>query len=101
MDLSKPKRIEDRNLLNSFHRMRCAACDRTPCDPAHIRSIGAGGPDLEWNLMPLCRRHHSLQHSVGWGGLVIKFPSVWLALESKGWEWSTEKLWNEKLGPKS
>ena len=38
-------------------------CDG-PIHPAHVKSRGAGGPDIG-NIVPLCARHHHQQHSVG------------------------------------
>lgn len=35
------------------------------CDPAHVKSRGAGGEDIG-NVIPLCRYHHSKQHQIGW-----------------------------------
>ena len=44
----------------------CAACgDPPPSDPAHVRSRGAGGQDLD-NVVPLCRADHIRQHAHGW-----------------------------------
>src|SRR6516162_6541798 len=44
---------------------RCEHCQHPQpegCDPAHIFSRGAGGPDLECNLVALCRRCHDNNH---------------------------------------
>lgn len=39
----------------------CRVCGAAPPnDPAHIVSRGQGGPDLAWNILPLCRTDHSL-----------------------------------------
>ena len=38
-------------------------CDG-PIHPAHVKSRGAGGPDIG-NIVPLCARHHHQQHNVG------------------------------------
>lgn len=38
----------------------CRVCGAPPPnDPAHIIGRGQGGPDSEWNVLPLCREHHS------------------------------------------
>jgi hypothetical protein len=88
----KPQRIENRELLNSYHQKRCVACGKQGSDPAHVLSRGAGGDDVESNLIALCRRHHSLQHQVGWYYLVVKCPSVATALKLKGWTFNGRVL---------
>ncbi len=84
--MQKDKRIEDRALLDTYHSMRCIACNRYGCDPAHIKSVGSGGHDLPWNLMPLCRRHHSMQHSKGWMFMANKYPRIEMMLFAHGWK---------------
>lgn len=76
----KPKRIntvnrarkEARNALafgpqaRAARMMPCCVCSRRPCDPAHVKSRGAGGKDCD--VVPLCsgpRGHHQEQHSIG------------------------------------
>lgn len=81
----KNNRIQNRPLLDTFHAMNCVVCGRRGCDPAHIVSRGAGGDDVELNLMALCRKHHVEQHSIGWNKMSEKHQSVNLDLESKGW----------------
>lgn len=61
------------------------ACGRGPrSDPAHLRSVGAGGGDELTNLIPLCRRCHSEQHRTGIRTFVQKYnlPVEW---ETTGW----------------
>lgn len=45
--------------------MTCFAygCGFTPCDPAHVKSRGAGGTYRD--IIPLCHRHHQEQHTIG------------------------------------
>lgn len=45
--------------------LNCVACGRQPADKHHIRSRKSGGPDVEWNLIPLCREHHVMIHVKG------------------------------------
>ena len=86
------KRIEDRSLLKSYHEKSCIACGSKPCDPAHIKSQGSGGLDLEWNLIPLCRKHHSEQHQIGWKKFSSKYLNVLLYLKKHGWTFLNNKL---------
>lgn len=80
----KPKRVVNRKLLDTYHKMRCLICNEF-CDPAHVKSRGAGGHDLPENVLNLCRRHHSEQ-SIGIVTFVLKYPVVKRKLESMGWE---------------
>jgi hypothetical protein len=41
----------------------CLVCERTPCDPHHVKSRGAGGKQSD--LVPLCREHHRWYHLRG------------------------------------
>lgn len=54
--------------------LACVKCGIHPCDPAHIRVGTDGGANLKPSdiyVVPLCRRHHDLQHNKGertfWG----------------------------------
>jgi hypothetical protein len=76
-------RAEDFGELAEFVRgLPCAVagCKRTPSEPAHVVSRGAGGHAWSMvdakpvgNILPLCRAHHTggpgvtrPQHTVGW-----------------------------------
>lgn len=72
--------------------MPCLACGRIPSDAAHIKSRGAGGGDEEWNIVPLCRRDHQLQHHIGWIAFFGKYPGVLFALQLMGWQVESGKL---------
>lgn len=86
MFFPKKKRVSDRPLLDSYHTKHCVVCNRRGCDPCHIQSKGAGGDDLEINLMPLCRVHHIEQHKLGWSRFADKFSAIRLALLARGWD---------------
>lgn len=88
----KHKRIVNKELLASVREMRCLVCGFTPCDPAHVRSRGAGGGDTEHNIMPLCRADHSLQHSMGIYRFALKFPAVMWWLKEHGWGFMGTRL---------
>jgi len=79
-------RIEDRKLLDTYHSKPCAACGRAGgSDPAHIRSRGAGGDDVENNLIALCRPCHTKSHALGWKGFCDLFPRMESVLSGLGW----------------
>lgn len=88
----KTKRVENRHLLDTYHKMRCIVCSRYGSDPAHIKSKGAGGDDTAENILPLCRIHHSEQHSKGHIHMIKKYYSYDLALRARGWEVIQDKL---------
>lgn len=74
-----------KQLLAEIRALPCVACGNYPSDPAHIRSVGAGGSNEPWNLMPLDRKCHSLQHQIGWKSFANKYPHVYDELKIKGW----------------
>lgn len=88
----KPKRTEDKKLLEQVRLRRCLACGRAPVDAAHVRSKGSGGHDAHFNVIPLCRIHHSEQHSQGWQSFCDKYRTVWEELRHKGWYWDESRL---------
>lgn len=98
MTLSKTERVVDFDLLYQIKQQSCCICGSRPTDPCHVRSRGAGGPDTDWNVIPMCRKHHSEQHQSGWGKFLKKYFAVKWKLEALGWEMDKAgKLWNPKL----
>lgn len=100
----KPKRLVDEKVLQSVREKSCAACwAPPPSDPAHIKTRGAGGPDTDWNVIPLCRTHHIEQHKIGWCTFLGRYWILRGYLQNKGWTWGGNidafELWNDKLGP--
>jgi 5-methylcytosine-specific restriction endonuclease McrA len=62
----KPCRIQDTKALEDCKLKPCLITDcPAKADPHHIVSRKAGGHDLEHNLMPLCRGHHTEVHKIG------------------------------------
>ena len=68
------------DLAEHVRTLPCLVCGRSPVDPAHVRSRGAGGhawiegsldvhgvpfPIRVGNIVPLCRAHHTEQHASG------------------------------------
>jgi len=51
----------------------CLVCNRLGVDLHHVKSRGSGGSDESFNLMPLCRWHHSQLHSEGLNKFSKKF----------------------------
>lgn len=82
----KPQRKVDREALDTEKEKPCAVCGRGPSDPAHIKTRGSGGPDADFNVMPLCRLHHIEQGKRGLVSMSEKYPEFLEALRTRGWE---------------
>lgn len=63
----------------------CVICGRIPSDRAHIKTRGSGGKNQEFNLIRLCREHHSEQHNIGFVSFSEKYPVIRMLLKLKGW----------------
>lgn len=94
------ERLTEATLLEFIRGSPCIACGAPPrSDVSHIRSRGAGGPNVPWNMIPFCRLHHVQQHQVGWNILMRCYPRVRARLLELGWQPGlTEKaLWHPGL----
>jgi hypothetical protein len=76
----------DKLVLKEVKTQRCIACNNPETDPAHIKSRGSGGGDTHDNLLPLCRRCHTEQHSLGWRVFAGRYAFVTEALAQRGWK---------------
>lgn len=95
----KPKRIENKELLKKYHKKPCVVCGSIPSDPHHLKSRGAGGDDVETNLIALCRKCHSLIHSIGLTQFVELYETMTEILYSKGWVYDNNfRRWKRDLG---
>lgn len=82
----KMKRTTNESLLEFYRKRRCDICNSSPPnDPAHIKTRGSGGPDEHWNLMTLCRVHHTEQGQIGFWKMTQKYPFFHQYLAGKGW----------------
>lgn len=98
MILEKPKRIQDRDLLDDVKSRPCCACGTIhTVDPAHLISVGAGGHDTEENVVPLCRRHHIESHKIGLYKFAKRYPGFQMELIRKGWEFNDDKKLRRRL----
>lgn len=71
--LEKPRRKTNRKYLAWIRSLPSVASGRTPCEAAHLRSVGAFGDD-EGNVVPLTHHEHIYQlHQ--WGQ--SKFEQRW------------------------
>lgn len=95
---SKRKRHKDPELLASVRVRRCCVCGNPGySDPSHVRSRGAGGPDTTWNVVPMCRIHHSIWHARGVNHFLFHYPAFELTLQALGWEIVREEGYETKL----
>lgn len=85
MERPKSKRLQSQAALNEFRGKPCLVCGN-PSDPAHIKTRGSGGNDSPENILPLCRRHHTEQHAVGFVRFIEKHPVMEHHLRARGWE---------------
>lgn len=81
----KLKRHEDKTIREAIHDQRCTVCNRWGAEGHHIITLKSGGPDKEWNLMPLDRIHHSECHQIGMTKFALKYPKVYKWLIAHGW----------------
>ena len=78
-------------------RPSCVVCGRG-ADLHHILTRKAYPEYINepWNLMPLCREHHTEIHMKGLNYMASKYLKVRLFLEANGWEFekgTKEKYW--------
>lgn len=97
MHFSKKKRVVNNSLLKSVRKNPCCICGKKKVDAAHIKTRGSGGPDVEDNLVPLCRTHHIEQGQIGFARMFAKYPEFYKALREKGWELGNGKLYRTRI----
>jgi hypothetical protein len=78
--------MKNKDLRKTFANKHCIVCNRRPSEAAHIKTYATTLCDHELNLMPLCRRCHTLQHQIGIFSFISKFNKVALYLSALGWE---------------
>lgn len=95
----KPKRLEDKRLIEMVRQMPCCICGAPPpSDPSHIRSRGSGGPDTAYNVLPKCHRHHVEWHQYGPSKFFKEYPQFAELLIEYGWSiFEGVSPWHPKL----
>lgn len=78
-----------RSHVESARARPCIVCGKKS-DACHIRSKGAGGGEEDWNLLSMCREHHSEQHRLGWSKFVSRHKVVEDELRRKGWRFERQ-----------
>lgn len=88
-------RVVDKNLLESYRGVKCTLCPARESTVAHhIKSVGSGGHDLDYNLLALCWKHHLEVHNIGLTRFVERHPMLYNVLTNKGWcQRELDKRW--------
>lgn len=95
---TKNVREVNEDALQAARDKPCIICGRpAPSDPSHIKTRGSGGPDTEWNVVPMCRVHHTEWGKRGCLTFIRKHPAFGSKLYALGWYLMLGKLWNDKL----
>lgn len=79
----------------------CACCGAPSDELHHIRTKKSGGPDKEWNLLPVCRGCHRRIHDTTLKQITDKSARLRKWLYAHGWyienRLGKKKWWNDKL----
>ena len=70
--------------------MTCIICGAHG-EKHHFKSRGSGGTDDEWNIMYLCRKHHTEFHRIGATTFVNKYAQVRNWMIYNKWEFNEFK----------
>lgn len=84
--------LKDQGLKNYSTDRPCLACGKVTENGNtfhHILTRGSGGPDYDWNLMPLCGNHHTEIHLKGMTYFADKFPTIRTWLLFYKWEFNS------------
>lgn len=76
--------------------MKCVICNVQGVDIHHIWRRKSGGTDDNWNLIPLCRKHHTEIHTLGEVTSCVKYESYHQAKIERGWEYDILSGWWHK-----
>ncbi len=95
----KKKATKDKKFLAEIRKLRCLACGEGPSRAHHIKTVGSGGGDDAWNLLPLCDSDHTMGPNAWHRGIpnfLAAYPWVMDHMSKLGWYWSPQgKLRNE------
>lgn len=78
---------EERPLKYQSTKLHCLVCRQMGVDLHHVKTRASGGSDDAFNLMPLCRKHHSECHQIGLKTFVERYQGVEGWLLHNGWEY--------------
>jgi hypothetical protein len=112
LPLSAEKRLVDRSAMDECKSLPCVITgfknpkdpehfslihDFKKVDPCHVDTRGSGSPDIWWNMIPMQRRFHQEQGTIGIKAMADKYPRYAEALRERGWYWNDMgKLCNDR-----
>lgn len=70
--------------------MNCIICGLSG-ERHHVKSRGSGGTDDDWNIMYLCRKHHTEFHLIGSTTFVNKYAQAYKWMFDNKWEFNEFK----------
>lgn len=105
MKFRKHKRTVNKELCKSYKEYPCVVCLNPKHHQGleqtcghHIKTKASGGPDEEWNLMPLCSVHHYEIHQMGTYRFCERYPETAMKfLQEMGWVFISKKCRHPKL----
>lgn len=72
-------------ILVFMKAMPCAQCGKTPSHSCFVRPQESGGPNLYFNLFPLCVKHASEHERIGTKKMTEKYRNIFNYISHKGW----------------
>lgn len=91
--------MKDPDFLNAIRNLNCLVCGQGPVDPHHIKTVGSGGGDDWFNVIPLCRMDHTDWHN-NKSKFMEKHPHVKEHLIKLGWNFSLGKMFHPEQSKK-
>jgi hypothetical protein len=72
-------------MKKSTLNVACIVCNKQASEFHHLKTRKSGGPDEDWNLLPICRLHHVHIHAEGLKKIAAKYPALTTWLTEHGW----------------
>lgn len=63
LQFPSPRRETSKQYIEYIRSLPCTVCLDPFVDAAHVQTRGSGGTDFA--VVPLCRKHHTEQHTIG------------------------------------
>ena len=78
--------MKNKAVRDSYKWLPCMVCEKVPCDPCHIKTYNTTREDDPNNLIPMCRKHHTMQGAKGWPYMWDRSESLRGCLKRMGFE---------------
>lgn len=79
--------------MERYRGLPCVVCESTETTADHVKTKGSGGPDKEWNLMPLCFFCHEEKGRVNIRVMAERYLQYRNWLKNHGWTQDHEGKW--------